>query len=228
MPRQGAINLLGSGLSATDQYTDALRVKKAELAMMERIGAPEANILPVLTNLANSYTSLGRLEQALILYRDVYSRRLKLNGEEHERTLLAANNYASSLADHKHFRAARSLFRKILPVAPRVLGESNDLTLRMRRIYAETLYEDGDATLDDLREAVKTLEELAPTARRVLGSTHPDVAGIERGLRMSRAELGSREMTAAGRGTTRADDVRSLCEAVAAMASTQGPGDARS
>ncbi len=98
----------------------------------------------------------------------------------------------------------------------------------MRRIYAETLYEDGDATLDDLREAVKTLEELAPTARRVLGSTHPDVAGIERGLRMSRAELGSREMTAAGRGTTRADDVRSLCEAVAAMASTHGPGDARS
>ena len=31
------------------------------------------------------------------------------------------------------------------------------------------LYEDPDATLDDLREAVTTLEEIEPTARRVFG-----------------------------------------------------------
>ena len=153
----------------------------------------EDNILRAQSNLAVTYFALARLTEALHTRRDVYSGQLKLNGEEHERTLLAANNYASSLADHKHFRAARSLFRKILPVAPRVLGESNDLTLRMRRIYAETLYEDGDATLDDLREAVKTLEELAPTARRVLGGAHPTVGQIEQSLRNSRAALRARE-----------------------------------
>ena len=133
-----------------------------------------------------------------------------------------------SLTNLKRFEEAKALMRKTIPVARRALGESHEIMLWIRWTYAKALYKDGDATLDDLREAVKTLEELAPTARRVLGSTHPDVAGIERGLRMSRAELGSREMTAAGRGTTRADDVRSLCEAVAAMASTQGSGDARS
>ena len=32
---------------------------------------------------------------------------------------------------------------------------------------------DPGATLDDLREAVATLEETAPTARRVFGGAHP-------------------------------------------------------
>ena len=62
--------------------------------MMRRLGAPEENILAVQSNLANTYQKLGRLEEALRLRRDVYSGRLKLNGEEHEKTLIAANNYA--------------------------------------------------------------------------------------------------------------------------------------
>ena len=103
--------------------------------------------------------------------------------------MIAANNYASSLADHKHFRAARSLFRKILPVAPRVLGESNDLTLRMRWIYAEALYRDDGATLDDLREAVTTLEDAERIARRVFGGAHPLTTGMEDELQDARAAL---------------------------------------
>ena len=44
------------------------------------------------------------------------------------------------------------------------------------------LYGDGDATLDDLREAVTTLEETSRTARRVLGGAHPITGVIERSL----------------------------------------------
>ena len=43
----------------------------------------------------------------------------------------------------------------------------------MRRPYTMALYADPAATLDDLREAVTTLEELERTARRVFGSAHP-------------------------------------------------------
>ena len=64
--------------------------------------------------------------------------------------------------------------RKTIPVARRVLGESHETTLRMRRLtYALALYNDPGATLDDLREAVTTLEETERIARRVLGATHP-------------------------------------------------------
>ena len=63
----------------------------------------------------------------------------------------------------------------------------------MRTIYARSLYSDDDATLDDLREAVTTLEDTERIARRVLGGAHPEVVLLEQDLRRSRAELRARE-----------------------------------
>ena len=71
-------------------------------------------------------------------------------------------------------------------------------TLRMEWIYAEALYKDASASLDDVREAVATLVETARTSRRVMGGTHPFTAGIEKNLREARAVLRAREMTSAG------------------------------
>ena len=85
-----------------------------------------------------------------------------------------------------------------MPVARRVLGESNDLTLRMNWTYAWALYADPDATLDDLREAVTTLEELERTARRVLGGAHPITTTIEGTMQNARAVLRAREETPSG------------------------------
>ena len=55
------------------------------------------------------------------------------------------------------------------------------------------LYGDTGATLDDLREAVTTLEDTERTARRVLGGAHPLAATIEYHMRYSRAALRARE-----------------------------------
>ena len=55
------------------------------------------------------------------------------------------------------------------------------------------LYADDGATLDDLREAVMVLEELVPTARRVLGGAHPFAVKIQTGLRKARAALHAHE-----------------------------------
>ena len=63
----------------------------------------------------------------------------------------------------------------------------------MRWLYAKALYYDPATTLDDLREAVRTLEETERTARRVFGSEHPLTEDIERGLRLARAALRFRE-----------------------------------
>ena len=85
--------------------------------------------------------------------------------------------------------------RKMLPVSWRVLGENNDVTLRMQWIYAQPLYKDDGATLDDLREAVTTLEETERIARRMLGGAHPLTVDMEKSLRKSRAVLAAREAT---------------------------------
>ena len=125
--------------------------------------------------------------------RDVYFGRLKLSGEEHRSTLLAANNYAGSLLNLKRFEEAKSLCLKVMPVARRVLGDSNDTTLRMRWAYAQALYAGTSSTLDDLREAVNTLEEIEPTARRVFGGAHPLASAMECILQDARAALRARE-----------------------------------
>jgi hypothetical protein len=75
--------------------------------------------------------------------------------------------------------------------------------------YAAALANDLGATLDDLREAVTTLEDAERIARRVLGGAHPTTEGIEQSLRIARAALRAREES-------------DVCNAMAAMA----PGDA--
>ena len=125
---------------------------------------------------------------------------------------IAAYNYASTLAGVERYAEAKALLRKVIPVARRVLGENNDLTLRMRWTSAMALHDDPSATLDDFREAVNTLEDTEQTARRVLGGAHPTTGLIERSLQRARAALRAR---AGG-------DVESIREALERVM----PGDA--
>ena len=154
-------------------------------------------MLVVQGNLAVTYEKLGQREKAHQMKRDVYFANLKLNGTEHRSTLLAANNYAESLGELERFGEAKSLLRKTTPVARRVLGESSDVTLRMRKAYAKVLFLDSGATLDDLRVAVTTLEDVGRIAQQVLGGSHPFTVHIEGGLRASRAVLRARETPSA-------------------------------
>ena len=86
----------------------------------------------------------------------------------------------------------------MMPVARRVLGEGDTVTLRMRKVYAKALFKDDGATLDHLREAVTTLEEIERIARRVLGGAHPTTEGIEEELQDARAKLRARETPSPG------------------------------
>ena len=60
------------------------------------------------------------------------------------------------------------------------------------------LYRDDNATLDDLREAVTTLEDTERTGRRVFGGSHPLVLDIKHDLRNARAVLRAREALSPG------------------------------
>ena len=177
-------NVLGGGLYETGNYAGALAVMEADLSMKRRLGASERSMLAMQGNLASTYERVGRKEEALSMERNVYSGHLKLNGEEHEDTVIAANNYASSLIRLEHSEEAKALLRKTMPVAQRVLGESHETMLNMRWLYAAALSKSTGATLNDIREAATTLEETERTARRVLGSAHPLTKIIERNLRI--------------------------------------------
>ena len=210
-----AISVLGNGLSEAGHHEHALPVYEAELAMKRRLGASAAAIFVVQSNLASTYQCLGQLDQALGMQHDVYDGHFNLFGEEFPRTFEAAINYASTFFATQRLKEAKALLIKTLPVARRVNGESHEITLKMRSMYACSLHMDTSATLDDLREAVSALEDVGPTARRVLGGAHPLVGPIDHALHVSRAKLKAREASAAG-------DVTSICGALEAIS----PGDA--
>ena len=65
----------------------------------------------------------------------------------------------------------------------------------MRWNYGEALYRDPGATLDDLREAVETLEETGRIARRVLGGAHPLTEAVAAYLQYAQSALRAREET---------------------------------
>ena len=92
------------------------------------------------------------------------------------------------------------------PVPPLIPGEDlsvipstgDMITLKAKQYYAETLYKNVNAgasrrPLDDLREAVTTLEDVERTARRVFGGANPISEATETLLQNARAALAARE-----------------------------------
>ena len=63
--------------------------------------------------------------------------------------------------------------------------------------YARALNNDPDAKLDDVREAVTTLQDAGRTARQVLGGANPTTVDIEGALQTARAHLRARETLSA-------------------------------
>ena len=99
-----------------------------------------------------------------------------------------------TLLDLERFEEAKKLLRRTIPVAQRVLGEGNSMTLKMRSLYADALHLDPDATVNDVRESVTMLEDTARIARRVLGRAHPlTVQIIMNSLQHAQAALRARE-----------------------------------
>ena len=197
-----AMGQLGNGLSDANYVEDALTVGEAQLSVYQRFGAPEENILIVQGNLAGLYHALGWYEQSLRMRQDVYFGHLKLKDEEHFDTLREANNYAVALLDLRRYTESKSVLHRTIPVARRVLSDSSNITLTMLCCYANALYKDPGATLNDLRDAVTSFEDSERIARRVLGGAHPTTEWLGRDLQDARAALSARE----------GDDVSSLCE----------------
>ena len=100
-----------------------------------------------------------------------------------------ALNLSWSLKETGRYTEAKSFLRKQLPKARRALGVDHDTVIRFRYLYADTLRLDGDASREDLVEAVTLLEELSRTTRRIYGTSHPLANDIRNTLGWARETL---------------------------------------
>ena len=187
--QRAAMTTLGTALHAAEHFADAASVRETDFRIRRLFNDSENMLIVVKGNLAGTYSNQGRFEEALPMFQDVISRRLKLDGELHLDYLVNTNNYAALLVNMQRFGEAKALLRKNIPIARSVLSKSHKTMLRMRKLYALALYRDDNSTFDDLREAVTTLDDLARTARPVFGGEHPVTEDIERFLRHARSTL---------------------------------------
>ena len=171
------MNVLGNGLFHAKHHEDALSVREAELSMMQRTGDSERNILVVQGNISSSYSELGRHEEAGRIEREVYAQRAALYGALNEDTLLSAVNLASSLVDDlRQFDEARAFLRDRIPEAVRSLGKNHESTFRLQRMYAQCLFQNDGASLDDITTAIATLDDLDRRQTRTFGASHPQTS----------------------------------------------------
>ena len=76
-----------------------------------------------------------------------------------------------------------------------IVERGGGVVVDILRVYAQALVKAQGANLDesealnDLREAMTTLEETEPIARRVFGGAHPTTVLIETNLRAARAAI---------------------------------------
>ena len=117
-------------MAFNERAADALPVLKAYLALTERYCPNVRGVLTAQGNLATCLGNLGRSDEAVILEREIYDRRVAMQGISHEETILTGNNLVGSLINLKRLEEAKSLLRdQLLPAARQSLGADHHITL---------------------------------------------------------------------------------------------------
>jgi tetratricopeptide (TPR) repeat protein len=124
-----ALWALGMLRHAQGQFTEAKRLYKQSLGILETAPAPQVDISAVLDDLAKVYAREqqwapakqllqreGRLAEAEPLLRDVVATRLSLHGPDHYQVGYARVSLAMLLHDQGNLAAAESEFRQALAI----------------------------------------------------------------------------------------------------------------
>ena len=204
-----SLGLVGDSLRKS-RPEEALRVLKAHLASRRRyFWHNEEGILIAQSNLALCLNDdLGRHDEALVIRREVFARRLATCGVSDEWTINSGYNLSSSLRKVGLQEEARTLVcDQLLPVARRSLGPDHDTTIRLNHSLAATIMRSPECTRndlcfesthdpltcpytgDDLLEAETIMQDVVRRRRRVLGPAHPETLHAEKVLSRARAKL---------------------------------------
>ncbi len=93
-----------------------------------------------------------------------------------------------TLLDLRRFEEAKKVLRKVTPVSQRVLGTEDEQTLSLREDFARAIL-GGESSAEEKREALRMLEDVAGTMRRVFGPAHPDTLFTQRKLKIYRRKF---------------------------------------
>ena len=156
---------------------EALTLNKAVDIIGELLGPDHRDSLTSRNNLAGAYESAGRLTEAITLYEQVLTDRIRILGNNHPNTLTSRNNLASAYASAGRLTEAITLYEQVLTDRIRVLGEDHPDTLTSRNNLAGAYESAGRLT-----EAITLYEQVLTDRIRILGEDHPDTLSSRNNL----------------------------------------------
>ena len=135
------------------------------------------------------YGELGRDEEALDIYRQVYQNWVDKHGPDHKCSLWAAEDLIKCLKKLQQYTEAQDRARAAFPLALRTLGAEDLVTLSLRDLDARlTLSRDGASSQDKIK-ALVVLGSVFKVRRRVQGRDHPDTRELRDDLDTIRTVL---------------------------------------
>ena len=146
------MGILGETLRVNERPDEALPALEATVALKRRYWPHnEGSILIAQSGLASGLAALGRHDEALVLKREIYTRRVATLGVSHETTLLDGNNLAISLTKLELWDESITLQRdQLLPAARRSLGADHESMLDLNYDLAWALRRNPERTRNDL------------------------------------------------------------------------------
>lgn len=139
------------------------------------------NLLAAKSNIAGTYSRLGRVEEAVNMEREIYDDSKALLGPLDLQTLSVAANLMHTMSMLHRFDEVKAFFLG-LEAARQTLGPDNYLVLKLTSAYAHGLYYDPTATRDEQLEAITMFEDIRGRILRVWGRDHPHFENIDQNL----------------------------------------------
>jgi serine/threonine protein kinase/tetratricopeptide (TPR) repeat protein len=174
--------MLGRADAAVPQF------QVARTIYTKQLGTGHPDTLRAMRNLANGYSALGRLVEALNLRKETLDLSREALGVEHEETLANMNNLATSYSELGQPAEALKLFEETVRLRNATSGPDDPETLRAMFNVARAY-----AGLRRYADAAKLHHETLELRKAKLGPDHPDTLSSMNNLADSYYQLGRKD-----------------------------------
>jgi eukaryotic-like serine/threonine-protein kinase len=152
-------------------------------------GPDHETTLKIQDRMADALECTGRIDLALPMMRDIYTRRLRLNGPDDRMSIFTLNHLYSMLLSAGKVEEANTFIVELQERALRVLGEDDIVTIEAEATLV-------CLTLTDAAELVKRIGTLVERYRRVCGETHANTLNMRMTLASALASTNDRKKEA--------------------------------
>ncbi len=174
------------------RFKDALPLLEECVAILRRAEGEQTESVAIAKRaLAQTLKRLGERKRATELQREVVAAYTRLHGAEHVQTLNARQDLANGLGS-ENSAEAEAMFKDLLEVAPRALGEDSQANIIANNSYAVFLM-----ARDRYAEAEPWARKALEIGARVEGPEHENTIITQLNLASIERELGHLEAAAA-------------------------------